>query len=90
MTTQIDTALLSRQIQTRLMLHELGFPVHLIGYKQLCIAIPQYSMDDSQSLTKDRSLSDCHAASKVFTNLVFDKTSRQLEAALDAVSDLDT
>lgn len=90
MTTQIDTALLSRQIQTRLMLHELGFPVHLIGYKQLCIAIPQYSMDDSQSLTEDRSLSDCYATSKVFTNLVFDKTSRQLEAALDAVSNLDT
>ena len=68
MTTQIDTALLSRQIQTR----------------------QKYSMDDSQSLTEDRSLSDCHEASKVFTNLVFDKTSRQLEAALDAVSNLDT
>lgn len=68
MTTQIDTALLSRQIQTR----------------------QKYSMDDSQSLTEDRSLSDCHVASKVFTNLVFDKTSRQLEAALDAVSNLDT
>lgn len=53
MTTQIDTAPLSRQIQTRQMLHELGFPVHLIGYKQLCIAIPQYSMNDNQSLTKD-------------------------------------
>lgn len=37
-----------------------------------------------------RSLSDCYATSKVFTNLVFDKTSRQLEAALDAVSNLDT
>ena len=37
-----------------------------------------------------RSLSDCYATSKIFTRLVFDKTSRQLEADTDIVSDSDT
>lgn len=37
-----------------------------------------------------RSLSDCYATSKVFSRLVFDKTSRQLEADIGDVSNLDT
>lgn len=35
------------------MLHELGFPIHRIGYKQLCIAIPYFAQDDSRSITKE-------------------------------------
>lgn len=37
-----------------------------------------------------RSLSDCYATSKVFSKLVFDKTSRQLETDDQVVSKLDT
>lgn len=35
------------------MLRELGFPVHRIGYKLLCIAIPYYAQDNIWSVTKD-------------------------------------
>ena len=35
------------------MLHELGIPIHRIGYKQLCIAIVRFAGNDSQSLTKE-------------------------------------
>ena len=34
-------------------LHELGIPVHRVGYKHLCIAIPHFAEDDMQSLTKE-------------------------------------
>lgn len=34
-------------------LHDLGIPVHRIGYKQLCLAITCFSEDDTQSLTKE-------------------------------------
>lgn len=34
-------------------LHELGIPVHRIGYKQLCLAIAYFAQDDTQSLTKE-------------------------------------
>lgn len=34
-------------------LHELGLPVHRIGYKQLCLAIVLYSQNDIQSLSKE-------------------------------------
>ena len=43
----------SPQQQTVEMLHELGFPVHRIGYKQLCIAIPYFALDDTRSITKE-------------------------------------
>lgn len=39
--------------QTGSMLHELGFPAHRIGYKQLCIAIPRYAQDSTQSIIKE-------------------------------------
>lgn len=32
---------------------ELGIPVHRVGYKQLCIAIPAYAEDDAQTLSKE-------------------------------------
>lgn len=35
-----------------LMLDELGVPVYRVGYRQLQMAIIQYSQDDTQSLTK--------------------------------------
>lgn len=37
-----------------------------------------------------RALSDCYATSKIFTHLVFDKTSRMLDDGTDIVSDSDT
>lgn len=53
METQTTSTFSSRQEQTADMLHELGFPSHRLGYKQLCTAIPRFSTDDTQSLTKD-------------------------------------
>ena len=38
--------------QTIQMLHELNLPAHRVGYKQLCVIIPEYARDDTQSLTK--------------------------------------
>lgn len=35
------------------LLRELGIPVHRIGYRQLCMAIPLYSQDVTQSITKE-------------------------------------
>ena len=34
-------------------LHELGIPVHRIGYKLLCTAIVSFAQNDTQSLTKE-------------------------------------
>lgn len=34
-------------------LHELGIPVHRVGYKHLSMAIQLYAQNDSQSLTKE-------------------------------------
>lgn len=34
-------------------LHELGIPIHRVGYKQLSLAIQLYAQNDSQSLTKE-------------------------------------
>lgn len=38
---------------TSRILHELGIPVHRIGYNQLCIAIARYSQNPAQILTKE-------------------------------------
>lgn len=38
---------------TRQMLHELGFSPRLSGYKALCLAIPNYAQNSSQSITKE-------------------------------------
>ena len=35
------------------MLHELGISIQRLGYKYLTVAVPCYSIDDSQSLTKE-------------------------------------
>ena len=35
------------------MLFELGIPVHRAGYRQLCLAIPRFAQNKSQSLTKE-------------------------------------
>lgn len=43
----------SRQTQTRNMLHELGVSVHLIGYKELCVAIPLFAQNSLQCVTKE-------------------------------------
>ena len=38
---------------TRKMLRELGIPVHRIGYKILCEAIPRYAANDRQMFLKE-------------------------------------
>ena len=43
----------AHQEQTRAMLHQLAFPVHRNGYKQLCIAIPLFALDPFQNLAKE-------------------------------------
>ena len=39
--------------QVQVMLHALGIAVHRRGYQQLCIGIPLYARDVTQSLTKE-------------------------------------
>ena len=39
--------------QTRDMLHELALPIHRRGYACLCIGIPRFAQDHSQSLSKE-------------------------------------
>lgn len=53
METQTINTPASLQAQAAGMLHELGFPSHRLGYKQLCIAIPRFSANDTQCLTKE-------------------------------------
>ena len=46
--------ILSCHIDTMiLILLELGIPLHRVGYKQLCIAIPAYAVNDTQTLSKE-------------------------------------
>lgn len=39
--------------RTRKSLRELGIPVHRMGYKVLCEAIPRYAVNDRQMLSKE-------------------------------------
>lgn len=39
----------SHQAQTVAMLHELSFPVHRCGYKQLTVAIPYFYQDEPKA-----------------------------------------
>ncbi len=39
--------------QIRRMLHELGIPVHRIGYNVLCLAIHHYYLSERPSMTKE-------------------------------------
>ena len=41
------------QTTVKHILHELGIPVHRIGFRLLCMAVICYCMDDTQSLTKE-------------------------------------
>lgn len=43
----------NEQIQIRTLLHDLGFSSRHIGYKALCIAIPNYAQDNTQRVTKE-------------------------------------
>ena len=45
----------SADLQSRTIhhLHQLGFPVHLDGYKQLCVALPLFARNPQQLLTKE-------------------------------------
>ena len=46
--------ILSCHIDTMiLILLELGIPLHRVGYKQLCIAIPAFAANDTQTLSKE-------------------------------------
>ena len=53
MTAVTERHLHIRRNLTSYMLADLGIPPHRIGYKILCVAIPQFALDDSQSLTKE-------------------------------------
>ena len=53
MSNPIDHASPALQAQVRNVLLELGFGAHRIGYKQLCVAIPCFAQDSSQSLIKE-------------------------------------
>lgn len=48
-----DQRLSDLQDDTIQMLHELQFGIHRLGYRQLYVAIPCYSLDKSQSLSKE-------------------------------------
>lgn len=53
MSTVITPSRGTAQRQTSYMLHELGVPVHRVGYPQLCVGIPRFAENKTQSLTKD-------------------------------------
>lgn len=53
MNTQTVNCAVTLQEQAKEMLHELRLPVHRLGYKQLCIGIPRFALDDTQSLSKE-------------------------------------
>ena len=53
MKTNIANDFISARIRTSTILHELGLPVHRLGYKQLCVAIPLFSENGMLSLTKE-------------------------------------
>ena len=45
--------LLTHKEQTIHMLHQLGIPIHRIGYKMLCVAIPFYFENNIHCITKE-------------------------------------
>ena len=49
----VDHSSPTHQVQTGILLRELGFPVHRVGYKQICIAVPCYAQDSTQSIIKE-------------------------------------
>lgn len=53
MITTAEDQLLALRAPTISMIHELNISVHRLGYKYLTLAIPCYSIDDTQSLTKE-------------------------------------
>lgn len=53
MNTTNPQTILTAQEQTCQMLHELGIPVRLHGYRQLRIGIPHFASDSSQALAKE-------------------------------------
>lgn len=53
MISTAEDQILALRDSTITMLHELGISIHRLGYKYLTVAVPCYSLDDSQSLTKE-------------------------------------
>lgn len=49
----VDCSSPSHRAQAGDLLRELGFAAHRVGYQQLCIAIPCYAQDATQSLVKE-------------------------------------
>ena len=80
MQTRINTPSPILQEQTIAMLHELALPIHRRGYKQLCIGIPRFALDDTQSLSKDLypylaeyfNYSDWHAVESSIRDVILD------------------
>ena len=53
MITTAEDQILALRNPTITMLHELNISIHRLGYKYLTVAVPCYSFDDAQSLTKE-------------------------------------
>ena len=53
MITTAEDQILALHEPTITMLHELGISICRLGYKYLTVAVPCYSVDDIQSLTKE-------------------------------------
>lgn len=53
MITTVNEQIQIKQEPTIDMLHELSIGVHRLGYKYLTVAIPCFSLNDTQSLTKE-------------------------------------
>lgn len=53
MATPPDISITQKSEATSKMLRELGLPIHRVGFHQLCIGIPQFSTNPTQSLNCD-------------------------------------
>ena len=53
MKTLSPQALMQLQNTVRAILHELGIPVHRVGFRMLSMAVVCYRLNDTQSLTKE-------------------------------------
>ena len=53
MVISLEQPVLTAQELTSSMLRQLNIAIHRIGYRQLCIAIPRFAKDETQSLCKE-------------------------------------
>ncbi len=53
MISTYDEEIINLRESAHCILRELQFGIHRLGYKQLLLLIPNYALDDSQSLSKE-------------------------------------